>query len=80
MAHDLFLQIRTQLASGVTNQNKLQYAPLKFAGHENGEFMFVSAENRSSANTHDATQAFPNLCGISNQFPRLYTEDCYASN
>ena len=80
MAHDLFVQIRTQLASGVTDQTKLQYAPLKFAGHENGEFMFVSADNRSSANRYLEKQALPDLCDISNQSLRLYTEDCYANN
>ncbi len=80
MAHDLFVEIRTQLASVVADQTKLQYAPLKFAGHENGEFMFVSADNRSSTNRYHEEQALPILCDISNQSLRLYTEDCYVSN
>lgn len=52
MAHDLFVQIRDQLESTETGRTLLEYAPLKFAGHENGEFMFVATDNRSAANQY----------------------------
>ncbi|MFK8080798.1 MAG: caspase family protein [Granulosicoccus sp.] len=54
MAHDMFEEIRTQLSSTISPSGSSlspQYAPIKYSGHENGEFMFVPLGSQVGALT-----------------------------
>ena len=49
-AYDLFLNVRDRVkteARKLTLEQNPQYSPIRFAGHESGEFMFVTAEAAS---------------------------------
>lgn len=50
LAQDLFIQIRgmvESMQSSASSGLKPQYAPIQYAGHENGEFLFVPLDNQT---------------------------------
>jgi len=52
MAHDVFVQIRERMESAGGNEQSAslpRYAPMRYAGHENGEFLFVSTDRQVGA-------------------------------
>ncbi len=53
-AYDLFAKVREQLLAIVSPTGTSlvpRYAPIKYAGHENGEFLFVPTESRIGHNS-----------------------------
>lgn len=56
MAQELFMKIRDSVSSVSPSTNSVtlpQYAPLQYAGHENGEFLFIPMDRTIGRNSPD---------------------------